>query len=559
MNKFEEAIRKGLKEARIDNIELEVPPDSSMGDYAFPCFALSKKFKKSPNEIAQDLARKIKLSTLIKRIEIKGPYLNFFINKAKLAQATLENIYKNKEKYGSGPEKKDNILVEYSGPNSNKPLHVGHIRNNVLGMALGNILKFNGHKTVLANLVNDRGVHICKSMLAYQKWGKNEKPKGKPDHFVGKYYQMFSKKANEKLEKENQELLNKWEAKDPETIKIWRKMNDWAIKGMKETYKRMGTKFDVWYMESDFFDKADLVLNLGVKKGLFVKDETGAIVADLEKHGLPNKTVLRADGTSIYLTNDLALTPYKYESNDITKATWVVGSAQNLYFKQLFKILDLLGYKWAKNCHHFSHGMVYLPEGKMSSREGTVVNADDLIDKVVGVSKKEIKRRHKDLSAKEIDKRAEIIGLAAIKFYMLRIDAHRDTTFDWDKALDFEGETGTYLLYTYARAGSVLRKSKKKASVKVKFDLLEKDVEQKIIDLLEQFPSVVQEAANYKPALVSRYLVDLSQAFNEFYHSCQILKEEKDLKEARLLLTDSVKQVLSNGLGLLGIETIEKM
>ena len=558
MDLFVEAIKKGLKGAGIEHIELEIPPDPSLGDYAFPCFSLSKQFKKSPNEIAQELARKIRLSDLIKRIEIKGPYLNFFINKAKLTQITLLEVNKLKEKYGSSPDKDEKIMLEYSAPNSNKPLHVGHLRNTVLGMALSNILEFNGYKVLRVNLINDRGIHVSKSMLAYKKWGANKKPKIKPDHFVGNYYSMFEKKSDKKLEKEAQDLLKKWESNDSETIKLWRKLNDWAIKGMKETYKRLGALFDIWYRESYFFDKTDIVLNLGSKKGIFTRDKTGAIVANLEKYNIPNKIIVRSDGTSVYITNDLALTPYKFDKEEVDRAIWCVASQQNNYFKQLFKILELLGYPWVKNCHHFSYGMVYLPEGKMSSREGNVVNADDLVNKVVDVSKKELKKRNKKISAKELNTRAEKIGLAAIKFYMLKVDAYRDMTFDWDSALDFEGETGTYLLYTYARAGSILRKAKT-LKTKVKFDLLKEPIEQKIMHLLNKFPNVVKDAADYKPSLISRYLIDLSQAFNEFYHSCQILKEKAELRDARLLLTSCVKQVLKNGSNLLGIDVVEKM
>ena len=544
---------------------LENPKDSKLGDFAFPCFKLAAELKKNPAEIAKELQQKIVLPKSFEKTEAAGPYLNFFLKKQNLAEQTLKMIFKQKERFGQSKVSAKKILVEYSAPNTNKPLHLGHMRNDSIGMAVCNSLETTGNRVIKANLFNDRGIHICKSMVAYKKFGKNsspEKARIKSDHFVGNYYVMFAKesKENPALETEAQELLKKWESGDKATIALWKKMRAWILKGFKETYKRFGSEFDIEFFESDFYGKAKPLLELGLKKGVFEKNSEGATVALLEPE-LPNKVVVRADGTSIYATNDLALTKYKFEKYKLDSSIWVVGNEQNLYLQQLFKIFEKLGFEWAKNCMHLSFGMVFLPEGIMKSREGKVVDADDLMDEMASLAEKEIKKRHKGLSAKEISLRKEKIALAAIKFFLLRVDAAKDINFDPEKSISFEGETGPYVQYTFARAKSILRKAKKTSFENAKFGLLKEPVESGLVSLLSDFPSIVRKTAEHlSPHILCHFLIDVSEKFNSFYHAVPVLQaENKELATARLALVAATAQVLKNGLELLNIETLEEM
>ncbi|MAF80017.1 arginine--tRNA ligase [bacterium] len=559
---LEKAVGKGLVKQDILTI-IEVPPQSELGDFAFPCFKLSPAMKKAPVEIAKQLSEQIKLPASFEKVVATGPYLNFFVKKSSVAKQTLSAVLKQKEKFGhsnSGKGKK--VMVEYSAPNTNKPLHVGHLRNDSIGMAVSNLLDATGHKVIKANLVNDRGIHICKSMLAYEKWGKGKKPNKKSDHFVGDYYVLFNKhvKENPSLEEEARFLLKKWENKDKAVHALWKKMNKWAIDGFKTTYKEFGSHFDIWFKESEFYNQAKTLIKDGLESEIFYENDDGAIVAKLEHHKLPNKIVQRADGTSIYITNDLALTKHKFEKFKLSESIWVVGSEQNLYFKQLFKIFDLLGFKWASQCKHLSYGMVYLPQGRMKSREGTVIDADDLMESVGALAAKEIKKRYPALSKAEQTKRAKAIALAAIKFFMLRIDEAKDLHFNPEESLSFEGETGPYLQYTYARAKSILRKAGKK-QVKPDYKLLTENIEKKLVLLIYNFPGVVEKAANtLEPHLLSQHLLETAAAFNSFYHALQVINaDSKELVATRLALVEATSWVLKNGLNLLNIQAIEKM
>ena len=458
-----------LKEEEINNL-IEVP-NTELGDYAFPCFKLSKHYKKSPEKISKELALKIEKdlenSVIEKAIAVKG-YLNFFVKKEILGERVLKETFRKKRNFGQNFLRKgQKVMLEYSGPNSNKPLHLGHLRNDSIGMAISNVLEFSAHKVIKTNIINDRGVHVCKIIYAYIKWGKNRNPQKvgiKPDHFIGELYVLYEKHKTEESEKEVQELLRKWEKKETEVRKVWHKLTEWALSGMKQTYKTFGSHFDLWPRESEFYDKAGPIIKEGLRKGIFVRNEKGDIVAKLESHGLPSKVVLRADGTSIYLTNDLALTKHRFEKYKLDRMIWVVASEQNTYFKQLFKIFELLGYKWAKNCHHLSYGLVNLPSGRMKSRKGNVVDADDLIEELTRLAEKEILKREPKIKKSELEKRARNIALAAIKFYLLKIDPNKNLLFDPEKAISFEGETGPYIQYAYARASSILRKAGKKVS-----------------------------------------------------------------------------------------------
>ncbi len=542
----------------IDDIlaQIAVPPNPVLGDYAFPCFKLGK----NPKQEAEKLQQKMKLPKFLSEIKVAGPYLNFFLNKALLAEETLTAIKKSKKKYGVG-KAKEKISIEYCGPNTNKPLHLGHVRNMALGNAMCRILAFQGNTLHPTNIINDRGIHICQSMLAYQKWGNHKKPDKKGDHFVGEYYVLFAQalKEHPELKEEVQDLLTKWEQGNKTVRAVWKKMNSWVLQGFAQTYKRFGISFDKEYFESELYEAGKEVAREGLQKGVFIKDDTKAIVAPLETYRLPDKVVLRGDGTSVYMTQDLYLAQQRYEDYHFDRMIYVVASEQQLHFKQLFKILELLGKSYAPMLHHLSYGLVHLPSGRMKSREGTVIDADEIMDEMHALAEAEIRKRYESLTEKEVQQRAEIIGLAAIKFFMLRTDAHRDIVFNPEESLSFEGETGPYVQYTHARACSILRKAGK-VKEKINWAALQTPTEKNIITQLVNFPEIIDDAAqNYRPHVLCHYLIELAQAFNEFYHACPVISEDTELMKARLQLVDAVRQVLENGLDLLGIEAPEEM
>ncbi|MBI2147928.1 arginine--tRNA ligase [Candidatus Woesearchaeota archaeon] len=591
------------KHLAIDESLLEVPKDKALGDMAYPCFSHAKALKKAPQLIAKGVVESLTAQNQNKqklypfcRIEAVGPYINFFMDPAALGSDVLPIIAKKKLDYGRGmatPKNapKKTLMVEYASPNTNKPLHLGHLRNLAIGHSVSSLLQFAGAKVIQSNINNDRGVHICKSMLAYQRWGKGEQPTIKTDHFVGKYYVVFNKKAeeNKALEGDAQEMLRKWEAGDKETRKLWKLMNAWAYSGFEETYGKLGVSFDKYYYESDIYEDGKKIVLDGLKKGVFRKNDDGAVVADIPGHD--PKVLLRADGTSVYMTQDLYLATLKFKEYQLDQSIHVVGSEQNYHFQVLFALFKMLKYPWAGKCSHLSYGMVYLPHGKMKSREGTVVDADDIIQNMADLAKVEIRKRHNDLSEEEVGKRAMVIGLAALKFFLLKIDPSRDMHFDPKESISFDGETGPYVQYAHARICSVLRKfrqehagkeqkskpsstaiipsktaimpskaSRPSTAFKADASLLVLPAEAALIKLLHAFPDVVGEAAaNYRPSALARYLLDLAQAFNEFYHACPILTEEQKLRDARLLLIDCVRVVLDRGLNLLGIQAPEEM
>lgn len=548
----------GIKDAKI-----EVPPDEINADLAFPCFELAKQRKTNPNKIAADLEgelkKKIKKNSLVKEVRAMGPYVNFYINYDNFSEDVVKEILKNKEKYGKGRPKKEKIMVEFVAPNTNKPLHLGHIRNMLLGESLSRILEFDGYRVVRVNLNNDRGVHICKSMLAYRLWGKGKTPESenkKPDHFVGDFYVIYTQneKDNPGLEDEAKIMLKKWENGDKETIKLWKKINNWALQGFEETYKKFGVRFDKTYHESEHYKEAkDIVLD-GLKKGMFHKDVDGNIIARLERYGLPDKVLIRADGTSVYMTQDINLAKLKYDDYKTDRSIHVVGSEQILHFKQLFKILEMLKFKKTEGLYHLAYGMVYLPEGRMKSREGKVVDADDLADEVIRLAKHEIKKRH-ELSEDETEKRAGIIGFGALKYFVLRYEPLKDFTYNPEESLSFEGNTGPYVQYTHARANSILKKSGKKISKKAE---LTEENEFSLVKKLSMFPETVTRAAeDYKPHFVANYIFELATMFNEYYHQTKVVGSENE--ESRLALVRAVMTVLENGLKLLGIEAPDEM
>lgn len=549
-------------EATVD--KLETPPQEELGDLSFPCFGLAKEQKRNPNDIANEIASKIKIprDSVIEKVEVKGGYVNFFFSPFKLSQTVLREILNKKENYGKGNQKQK-IMIEYSGPNTNKPLHVGHLRNDSIGMCVANVLEFSGNHVIRTNIVNDRGVHICKSMLAYQKWGNGktpEKKNKKPDHFVGDFYVMFEKKLKEdpSLEEEIHKMLRKWEDGNKEVRELWKKMNDWALEGIKETYKLFGSKFELWPLESQFYDKAKPVIEEGLKKGIFFKNEQGDIVAKLEPE-LPNKVVLRADGTSIYITNDLALTVYRFKKYNIDRCIWVVATEQNLHFKQLFKIFELLGYNWVKGCYHLGYGLVNLPTGRMKTREGNVVDADDLIKEETELAKQEILKREKKINKKELEDRALKIALAAIKYYLLKVEPVKDVLFDPNKAILFEGDTGPYIQYAYTRCTSILRKAKKWKQT-LSYKTMQPE-EKKLVKLLSKFPTTVKQASTeLRPNYLCNYSYDLATVFSNFYEKHRVVNAETtEVKNFRLTLVKATQIILGKCLELMGIYTVEKM
>ncbi|MBN2422889.1 arginine--tRNA ligase [Candidatus Woesearchaeota archaeon] len=564
MNKFRKSIINSLNKIlkkKIDESSLEIPPSQNMGDYAFPCFSLAKELKKSPNLIAKELKEKIHPDNNISETMVIGPYLNFSINKQALTKETLNEVFSKKQDYGKGAKKKYTVMIESPGPNTNKPLHLGHVRNMVLGNSLINLFNFCGYNTVRVDIINDRGIHICKSMLAYQKYGENKEPDKKTDHFVGDYYVLYGKKLKKlpRLEEQARKMLLDWENQDKKVRALWKKMNNWAIDGFRETYKRYGVKIDKPYPESEHYTKGKKTVLNGLKKRIFKSDEDKNIIADLEKYGLGKKVILRADGTSIYITQDMVLAKLRYQDYKMDKMIYIVGNEQIYHFKVLFKIFELLNYHFAKDCYHLAYGMIYLPEGKMKSREGTVVDADNLADEMHEIAKKEIKARYRKLMGKELEERSENIAMGAIKFYILKYDPMKDFTYNPEESISFEGETGPYLQYTHARINSILEKHEEQITNKIDFSLL-KEEEQALVKYLSGFSQIIEKSAKeYKPSLLCRYLLDLAQSFNNYYHRYKVIQENKEIEKARILLIYCVKTVLKTGLNILGIEAVERM
>lgn len=536
---------------------VETPPKEMKADLAFPCFWPAKKQKRSPFEIAKELEIEMgkRKFNLIQKVEASGPYLNFYIDYDKFAPLVLKEIAEQGASFGSGKKKKETVVIEFPGPNTNKPLHLGHLRNMTLGISISNTLKFLGYDVKNVDIINDRGVHICKSMLAYKEFGGGE-PDKKPDHFVGDFYVLFSKKleGQEGTEQKLREMLVDWENGGRATRALWKKMNGWAISGFRETYKRFGVRIDKAYYESEHYLKGKKLVMDGLKKRIFTKDPEGHIIIDLGEHGLGKRVLLRNDGTSLYVTQDMALAMERYRDFRMDRMIYVVGEEQRDHFQALFAILKILGYRFADKCFHLSYGMVNLPEGRMKSREGTVVDADDLMDEMHKIAAEKIRERDKGISDKALSARAEKIGLSAIKYFIAKFDPVRPITYDPKASLDFEGDTGPYIQYTYARANSVMEKSKKRQ----KPGHLAEPKELELVRKLSQFQLAIEKAGSeYKPNVLANYLFELATIFNEFYHSVRVVGTQHE--QERLALVSSAMTVLENGLKLLGIGVLKEM
>jgi len=564
-----ELIKKALnQEIGFELLHIDYPPEPKMGDFTVPCFFLAEVLKKKPVDLAGFLAKKIKPTDLISQVKSSGPYLNFFVNRQNFSQAVLLEVAKAKDKYGKSKiGRGQKVMVEYFSPNTNKPLTVGHLRNICLGKSLANLLKFTGHKVIEATLYNNRGAAIAKAILGYKKWGAGQNPKTaglKPDHFVGSFYTKFyqKEKNDPKLEAEAKKILQDWEDDKKPVRKVWEQLMTWVLEGFKQTLEKLGVgEFNEEYYESEYYNKGKEIVEKGLKKGVFIKNQEGVVLAQLDKFGLADKIVLRPDETSLYITQDLYLA-YLKDKHRLDKSIYVVASEQDLYFKQLFKILELLGFANAKNYHHLSYGMIRLPSGKIKSREGLIkgTGADELISELEDLAKTEITQRFKDLPPKEIETRAEQIALAALKFYILAVSPKTTMVFEPQKSIAFTGRTGPYLQYVFARINSIFAKAETKPSSRVNFSVLTEELEFELVKFLARFPKVVNQAVqDYDPSILANYLFDLAKTFSVFYEKLPVLKAEKKIKKARLLLINDVRIVLAKGLELLGIPAPEKM
>jgi len=576
-------------EPAVNSIQLQITRKDFDGDITLVVFPFLRHSKKSPEETGREIGEH--LQAKIDEVEsfnvIKG-FLNLVISDSYWIDVLYQAC--NSENYGiQKPDENSRlVMVEYSSPNTNKPLHLGHIRNNLLGYSISEIQKANGNKVVKTNIVNDRGIHICKSMVAWQKWGNGRTPENtgkKGDHLVGELYVEFDKhykaeiaglveKGLSQKEAENQapsilearEMLRNWEARDPETVQLWETMNNWVYKGFDETYKRMGVDFDKIYYESEtYLVGKDEVLR-GLKEGIFYQEDDNSVWADLTQEGLDKKILLRSDGTSVYMTQDIGTAKMRFNDYSIDKMVYVVGNEQNYHFQVLSVLLDKLGYDWGRDLFHFSYGMVELPSGKMKSREGTVVDADDLMSEMVNVAKKMAEELGKleELTPEETEQTFETIALGALKYFILKVDPKKNMLFNPEESIDFNGNTGPFIQYTYARIQSVLRKAAKN---QVTYDALKRQFpeislkEKLLLKRIALFPEAVAEAgANYSPAVIANYCYELVKEYNQFYHDHSILNiDDSEKREFRLVLSVTVGKVIKQGMTLLGINVPERM
>ena len=578
-------------------VQLQKTKKEFEGHLTLVVFPFLRMYKKGPEQTAQEIGEYLQANepSVAAFNVIKG-FLNLTIASSAWIEL-LNGIHADKQ-YGivAATDNSPLVMIEYSSPNTNKPLHLGHVRNNLLGNALANIVAANGNKVVKTNIVNDRGIHICKSMLAWQKYGNGETPESsgkKGDHLIGDYYVSFDKhyKAEVKelmakfqsegmneeeakakaetespLMKEAREMLVKWEANDPEVRALWKKMNDWVYAGFDETYRMMGVTFDKIYYESNTYLEGKEKVMEGLEKGFFYRKEDGSVWADLTGEGLDHKLLLRADGTSVYMTQDIGTAKLRFADYPIDKMIYVVGNEQNYHFQVLSILLDKLGFEWGKGLVHFSYGMVELPEGKMKSREGTVVDADDLMAEMIDTAKETSNELGKldGLTKEEADNIARIVGLGALKYFILKVDARKNMTFNPKESIDFNGNTGPFIQYTYARIQSVLRKAKEAgieipAQLPAGIELSEK--EEGLIQMVADFAAIVKQAGeDYSPSIIANYTYDLVKEYNQFYHDFSILREENEaVKVFRLALSENVAKVVRLGMGLLGIEVPDRM
>ena len=558
------------------------------GQLTLVVFPFLKMSKKAPEATAQEIGEQLvaRVPEVISKFNVIKGFLNLTINPAQWIEL-LESIQQNPT-FGFTPvtDQSPLVMIEYSSPNTNKPLHLGHVRNNLLGWALANVMQANGNKVVKTNIVNDRGIHICKSMLAWLKYGNGETPETsgkKGDHLIGDYYVAFDKHYREEVKelvakgmdeeqakqeapliKEAHEMLVKWEQNDPEVRGLWKKMNEWEYAGFDETYKALGVSFDKIYYESNTYLEGKEKVEEGLEKGFFYRREDGSVWADLTKEGLDEKLLLRSDGTSVYMTQDIGTAKLRFQDYPIDKMIYVVGNEQNYHFQVLSILLDKLGFKWGKDLVHFSYGMVELPNGKMKSREGTVVDADDLIATMIADARQmsaDKVNKLEGITEEEAQEIARIVGMGALKYFILKVDARKNMLFNPEESIDFNGNTGPFIQYTYARIRSILRKAGEVNLADLAKDTELSDKEISLIQHLQGFQAAVKQAGtDYNPSCIANYCYELVKEYNQFYHDFSVLREEDEKKrQFRIALSAAVSQVIKNGMGLLGIEVPERM
>lgn len=595
-NRITSAVVHGIQnlygqEIAPETVQLQKTKKEFTGHLTIVVFPFLNISHKKPEETAQDLGDFLKkeIPDVVADFNAVKGFLNLIISSQSWI-SLLNDIHHN-DKFGltEATDKSPLVMIEYSSPNTNKPLHLGHVRNNLLGWALANIMAANGNRVVKTNIVNDRGIHICKSMLAWLKYGNGATPEStgiKGDHLIGDYYVAFDKHYKEQIKeltdsgmseeeakneapliKEAREMLVKWENNDPEVRALWRKMNDWVYTGFDETYKALGVSFDKIYYESETYIEGKKAVQGGLEKGLFYRKEDGSVWADLTSEGLDEKLLLRSDGTSVYMTQDIGTAKLRFRDYPINKMIYVVGNEQNYHFQVLSILLDRLGFEWGKDLVHFSYGMVELPNGKMKSREGTVVDADDLIAEMINNAKRMSEdkiNKLTDLSEEEANEIARIVGLGALKYFILKVDARKNMLFNPAESIDFNGNTGPFIQYTYARIRSILRKAQESGlcvpeTLSVHTALNEKEIA--LIQKISEFTDVVKQAGNdYNPSCIANYCYELVKEYNQFYHDFSILHEaDNDKKIFRLALSAEISKVIRTGMGLLGIEVPERM
>jgi len=549
-----------LKSAGVDAqaSHLEKPPQPEFGDVSFPCFSLSKIYRKNPAQIAQEIASKAKIpkGSMVSKVDARGGYVNFHYDYQKFAASVLSPERK-KRKPGA-----QRVMVEYSQPNPVHPMHIGHARNTLLGDSLANILEFAGNKVTRANYMNNVGLQVAKLVAAYDMWGEGKEPEGKPDAWLWKLYIRFheEEKVNPKLEESARRLLLKYEVeRDAATVKRWDRIVGWCIGGFKETYRRLGVDFDVYFYEIDYRAPGREIVKQIIRKNIAAKTEEGAVFADLTSHGIPGTIIQRSDGTGLYITSDLGLSVHKFEKYKLDRSIWVTASDQDTHFQQLFKILEVSGYKFHDRCQHFSYGLVDLPEGKMSSRQGRAVMLDDVMDEMVALADAEVSKRNPDMSGADRKKIAGQIAIGALKYAMVRIEPRMNMTFDWDQMMSLEGNTGPYLQYAHTRCSSILRKSGKFVAAKSHGEI--NDYEKALLRKLSEFNHVAESAAREsRPSVVCNYGFELATAFNSFYHNSQVIGLP-DPKQTRFRLTivNKTRETMKKVFGLIGMEAPDKM
>lgn len=588
------AVVAGIKalygaEIAAGQVQLQKTKKEFKGHFTLVVFPFLRQSKKSPEQTAAELGDYLLANEpAVAAFNVIKGFLNLSIA-SDCWTAVLNDIHREAN-FGLTPvgDASPLVMIEYSSPNTNKPLHLGHVRNNLLGYSLAEIMKAGGNKVVKTNIVNDRGIHICKSMLAWQKWGKGVTPETagkKGDHLIGDFYVLFSNKLKEEtaaleakglskeeaeaqstLMSEAREMLRRWEAGDAEVRQLWEKMNSWVYAGFDETYRKMGVDFDKIYYESETYLEGKGKVLEGLEKGVFYRREDGSVWADLTAEGLDEKLLLRADGTSVYMTQDIGTAKLRFDDYPINKMIYVVGNEQNYHFQVLSILLDKLGFAFGKGLVHFSYGMVELPEGKMKSREGTVVDADDLMEEMIATAREISQELGKldEMTPEEAENIVRMVGLGALKYFILKVDPRKNMTFNPKESIDFNGNTGPFIQYTYARIRSVLRKAAEQGIAlpeQLPAGLVLSEKEESLIQLMAEYATMVKEAGEaYSPALIANYIYDLVKEYNQFYHDFSILREENDgLKIFRLVLSANLAKIVKSGMSLLGIEVPERM